>query len=163
MTNPNPNLFSWSIPYSMTDTARCTKHNRWCLHFKSCEATKQSRGGVRSVGLLTICNSNDIRVGTFLNSSSLTVSQLKCFTASTESRKTESCESELKVFHLLFYCESQLTYHWLWHQLRIDNTWCHGDIRFSGELFYRHFTRRGSSSTLVRYDNLKYIMRINFW
>ena len=85
------------FPYSMTDTALCTKHKRWCRHFNSCVAIKHS-SGVRSAGLFTSCESSDISVGTFLKSSSLTVSQLNSLTASVVSLRIESLLSELKSF-----------------------------------------------------------------
>ena len=54
--------------------------------------------GACSEGLPTISDSNVIRVRTFLVSSNFTVSQLKFFTASTVSRRIESCASELSSF-----------------------------------------------------------------
>ena len=50
------------------------------------------------MGLLISCDSNDMRVGTFLTSSVYTSSQLNCLIASTESVRIESWEIELKSF-----------------------------------------------------------------
>lgn len=54
--------------------------------------------GTRSAGLFTIVERRDISVGMYLFSSSLIVSQLKFFTASTVSRRMESLSLELRVF-----------------------------------------------------------------
>lgn len=50
------------------------------------------------MGLLISCDSNDMRVGTFLTSSIYTRSQLNHLTASIESVRIESWEIELKSF-----------------------------------------------------------------
>ncbi len=81
--------FAVPFPYIITDIALCARHIRWCLACKSTDATKQSMGTLL-VGLGTICFRSAIKVGTFFCNSRLTVSQLKCFTASQVSLRIES-------------------------------------------------------------------------
>jgi len=74
------------------------------------DATKQSRGI-----LFTGCGinraSNNVKVGSLCWSSSITVSQLNCFTASIVSLKIELCASELMSFisDLIFMANSTIT------------------------------------------------------
>ncbi len=83
--------------YSIIETARWTRPIRWCLDFKSSEATKHISGFL-FIGLGIRFRRSMTRVGSIFSYSSMTASQWNCFTAVTVSLKIESWTSELSLF-----------------------------------------------------------------
>ena len=81
------------FPYSITETALCMRPSFGWRSFTSWDA-KQEMKGLDIAGFFTKRWSNCIRVGTFLWSSKVIVSQLKCLIPSTVSLKMESCSSD---------------------------------------------------------------------